>query len=168
MDPRLFRESASAKKACLALPMCGRGENFYPVTKTIEVIKMKFLSLILVAMMAITANAVVHPPITVVTLGTRTTTGVTTGAEFKGINRACQVVGTTSAGSGAASVKIEGSLTNVATDFVVLATVALTLGTAQTTDGFTSLAPWKYLRANVESISGTGASVTAYCATNGN
>ena len=129
---------------------------------------MKLLGIILVALFAINSSAAVYPPVTVVTLGTRTTTGVTTGMEFKGVNRACQVVGTTSAGSGAASVKIQGSLTNVATDFVTLATVSLTLGTAQTTDGFTSLAPWKYLRANVESISGTGASVTAYCATNGN
>jgi len=66
--------------------------------------------------------------------------------------------GTTSAGSGAAAIKIEVSLDG--TRWVTLGNIVLTLGVAETYDGFIAFCPWLQVRANVESISGTDASVT--------
>lgn len=81
--------------------------------------------------------------------------------------RTFQAMGTTSSGSGASAIIIEASnkfapteATNV--DWTTLGTISLTLGTTQTNDGFVSDAPWKWIRARVSSISGTGASVNAY------
>lgn len=70
-----------------------------------------------------------------------------------------QVSGKTTAGAGAAAVDIQVS--NNGRVWLTLATVTLTLGTTESTDGFVSDAPWRFVRANVTSISGTGASVTA-------
>ena len=92
------------------------------------------------------------------------TTGATaTGAQttiFKDSPYATfQAYGTTSAGSGTAVVSIQGSNIDNTNAFITLGTISLTLGTTITADGFTTTAPWKYIRANVVSISGTGASV---------
>lgn len=64
------------------------------------------------------------------------------------------VVGT---GSVTATVNIEVSDDNVG--WLVLSTLALS-GTTSASDGFTSIAPWQFARANVTAISGTGAAVT--------
>ena len=81
--------------------------------------------------------------------------------------RTFQATGTTSAGAGAAAIIIEGS--NVApsvdgtnVEWVTLGTITLTLATTKSGDGFVSHAPWRFVRARVSSISGTGASVDAY------
>lgn len=79
--------------------------------------------------------------------------------------RTFQATGTTSAGAGAATVKIQGS--NVPTpavdgDWVDLATIALTLATTKSGDGFVSNAPWLHVRANITAISGTDATVNVY------
>lgn len=66
--------------------------------------------------------------------------------------------GTTSSGSGAASINIEVS--NNGTTWQTAGTIGLTLGTTQTSDGFAMDAPWLYIRANVTSISGTDAKVS--------
>lgn len=66
--------------------------------------------------------------------------------------------GTTTSGSGATSVTIEVSNNNAT--WQTAGTIGLTLGTTQTSDGFVMDAPWLYVRANVASISGTGASVS--------
>lgn len=92
------------------------------------------------------------------------TTGATaTGAQttiFKDSPYATfQAYGSTTAGSGAVVVSIQGSNVDDTDAFVTLATITLTLGTTITADGFATTAPWKYVRANVVSISGTGASV---------
>lgn len=83
------------------------------------------------------------------------------------INRTFQAMGTTSSGSGSAAIIIEASnkatpteSTNV--DWTTLGTITLTLGTTQTNDGFVSYASWRWIRARVSSISGTGATVNAY------
>lgn len=73
-------------------------------------------------------------------------------------NKVFHLTGFTSAGAGAASVTVEGSLDNV--NFVVLDTLTLTLGTSITSDSGVDIAPWKYLKANVGSISGTDGEVT--------
>ena len=74
--------------------------------------------------------------------------------------RTFQASGTTSSGSGAATILIEVS--NDETNWLTLGTITLTLGTSSTTDGFTSDAPWAFVRARVSAISGTDAAVTAY------
>lgn len=72
-----------------------------------------------------------------------------------------QATGVTSAGSGAATIIIEVSNVGGAdTNWITMGTIALTLGTAVTTDGFASNAPWKYVRARISSISGTNATVS--------
>lgn len=74
-----------------------------------------------------------------------------------------QAAGTTTAGAGAATIKIQGS--NVVSptgdgDWVDLGTITLTLSTTRSGDGFASDAAWLAVRSNVTAISGTGAAVT--------
>ena len=79
--------------------------------------------------------------------------------------RTFQATGATSAGAGAATIKIQGSNVpepSVDGDWVDLGTITLTLSTTKTGDGFVSEAPWRHVRANVTAISGTDASVSAY------
>lgn len=83
------------------------------------------------------------------------------------VNRTFQGMGTTSSGSGSATIIIEATdkplpveSTNV--DWTTLGTITLTLGTTQTNDGFVSFASWRWIRARVSAISGTGATVNAY------
>ena len=70
-----------------------------------------------------------------------------------------QAYGATTASTGSAVVVIQGSNINDANAFITLGTISLVLGTTITADGFSTTAPWKYVRANVTTISGTGASV---------
>lgn len=72
--------------------------------------------------------------------------------------RVFHLFGNVSASTGAASVEIQVS--NDGTNFLVRDTLALTLGTSITHDYFELDAPWKFVRANVASISGTNAKVT--------
>jgi len=85
-----------------------------------------------------------------------------TGAgESKDLNpgpRVFQAIGSTSSGSGSATIKVQGSLDNV--NFVNLATITLTLSTTVATDGFAIDSLWKYIRGNVTAISGTDATVS--------
>ena len=89
----------------------------------------------------------------------RTTTGA--GAAFPTANVnmvSFHVSGKTTAGAGAATVKIQVS--NDGLVWLDLATVTLTLSTTATSDGFATQAPWVFTRANVTALSGTGASVS--------
>ena len=70
-----------------------------------------------------------------------------------------QSFGSTTSGTGAVVVSIEAT-NNTDGSYVVLGTISLTLSTSVSTDGFVVNAPWKYIRANITSISGTGSSVT--------
>lgn len=74
--------------------------------------------------------------------------------------RVFQAAGTTSAGSGSATVVVQVSCND--SDWITLGTITLTLGTSSTSDGFASDAPWPYVRGNCTAISGTNASVTLY------
>lgn len=65
----------------------------------------------------------------------------------------------TVAGTGAVSATVAIEVSNNNTYWVTLATFSLS-GTTSNTDGFTSSAPWMYVRANCTAISGTGAVVT--------
>lgn len=71
--------------------------------------------------------------------------------------------GTTTAGSGNATILIEVS--NIETpagdsDWFTSGTIALTLGTVRTSAGYIMDAPYRNVRARVSVISGTGASVS--------
>lgn len=68
------------------------------------------------------------------------------------------LTGFVSTSTGAASVTVEASNDNV--NFVVIDTLTLTLGTAVTSDYGQDTSPWKYVMANVGSISGTDAEVS--------
>lgn len=86
-----------------------------------------------------------------------------TGAQSKldrNAARTVQVSGKTTSGTGAATVNIEVS--NDGNNWLNLGTITLTIGTTETSDGFAFDATWAYVRGNVTSISGTGASVSGY------
>ena len=70
-----------------------------------------------------------------------------------------QASGTTSAGGGTGVITIEVS--NDGSNWLTLGTISLTLSTTASSDGFVANAPWKFVRANVTTLSGTGASVSA-------
>jgi len=69
-----------------------------------------------------------------------------------------QAFGTVSTSTGAATINIEGS--NNGTNWDVIGTFSLTLGTAAVSDSFTSDDRYAFVRSNVTAISGTAASVT--------
>jgi len=86
---------------------------------------------------------------------TVTSTEVVLGSDSKTF----QAKGSTTAGAGAATIVIE--VTNdTAWPWITLGTITLTLGTAATSDGLAMLAGWKYVRARLSAISGTGAAVS--------
>lgn len=91
-----------------------------------------------------------------------------TNATQFGPVRSFSASGTTSAGAGAATVKVYGSILGTDT-WVLLGTITLTLATTITavtnTDGFASFAAWPYLCAAITAISGTTATVTVNGAT---
>lgn len=93
-------------------------------------------------------------------LSAATVTGAGSAFECWDERQAFQALGTTSSGAGAASIKIQGSLDN--SNWIDLGTITLTLATTSSSDGFGIDVPWRYVRANVSSISGTGASVTVW------
>lgn len=70
-----------------------------------------------------------------------------------------KVVGT---GAVTATVIVEVSLDN--TTWITAATITLS-GTTSAADGFTMDAPWRYVRARISAISGTGATVNCWMAT---
>lgn len=74
--------------------------------------------------------------------------------------RTFQAVGSTSSGAGAADVRIEVS--NDGVNYIEAGAITLTLSTSASSDGFASDAAWRYVRARVDSISGTGAAVTVW------
>ena len=84
----------------------------------------------------------------------------TTGASSVLPNTAytVQAIGSTTSGTGTASIDIQVS--NNGDTWLTLSTVTLALGTTATNDGFANTAPWGYFRANVTALTGTGAKVT--------
>lgn len=80
-----------------------------------------------------------------------------------GDSRVIQVEGATSAGAGAATVKIQVRASQDA-EWLDLATFTMTLSTTKVSEGFVSEAPWPLIRANVTAISGTDATLDAWVA----
>lgn len=87
-----------------------------------------------------------------------TATGAGSGYRVIGKDRTFQANGTTTAGAGSATVKVQVSNNNV--DWIDAGTITLTLATTSSSDGFASDAAWAHVRGNVTAISGTGASIT--------
>jgi len=94
---------------------------------------------------------------TVSLLTAATTTETGDSHNFWGSHYTFHATGTTSSGAGAATILIEVSNDN--SNFITLITIVLTLATSVSGDGCASMAPWRYHRARVTAISGTGASV---------
>lgn len=106
-----------------------------------------------------------RPTSAVTLLSGRTTTGSSQPQTAWHENISFQAVGRTTAGAGAATVNIEVSnLDNPTIDahWLVGMTITLTLGTTDVSDGQHFNAKWKFVRARVTAISGTGASVDVY------
>lgn len=124
---------------------------------------MRFLSLIFVTLFATTAFAWSKIPVTQMLSAVTTTATSSTLQPVVG-RGSFQCQGTTSAGSGAAVITLEGSnfISAVTADWIVLATATLTLATTSSSAGGTYTADYKYLRARVNSISGTTATVNCY------
>lgn len=87
-----------------------------------------------------------------------TATGASDAISPNERNKVFHLTGFVSASTGAASVTVEGS--NDGTNWVILDTLTLTLGTAVTSDSGVNSDAWLYIRGNVGSISGTDAQVT--------
>ena len=69
----------------------------------------------------------------------------------------------TVAGTGAVTATVIIDVSNDGVNAVSTPMGTITLsGTTSSSDGFTSSAPWKYYRARVTAISGTGATVQVY------
>lgn len=124
---------------------------------------MRFLSLMFITFFATTALAWSKIPVT----------QVVTAAIATGISQIFQPVqgrgsfqcqGTVSASTGASVITLEGSNFNssVTADWAVLVTSTLTLGTTSTSASGTYTGDYKYVRARVNSISGTNATVNCY------
>lgn len=74
--------------------------------------------------------------------------------------KAVQVKSSTTAGAGSTTVIVE--VTNDTTwPWLTAATITLVTGTVEVSDGIVLSAGWKFLRARVSAISGTGAQVSA-------
>ena len=93
-------------------------------------------------------------------LAAATATGAGNGEELFGEKYTFFASGTTSAGAGAAVIKVQVSNDDVT--YIDLGEISLTLATTASADGFASDAPWKHVRGNVSSISGTDATVNLY------
>lgn len=91
-------------------------------------------------------------------LSAATATGAGSALSMNSAHFTAQASGLTTAGSGAATIKIQVS--NNGSDWIDLGTITLTLATSSSSDGLAAFAAWAYVRANVTAISGTGASVT--------
>ncbi len=109
------------------------------------------------ATVRITSGKVVNVPVNANATSTTTTTtgsGIYKDSPYTTIQ--ATVVGT---GAVTATVVVDCSNDNVNWCSTPLATIALT-GTTSASDGFTTSAPWKYIRMRVTAISGTGATIT--------
>ena len=107
--------------------------------------------------LAVALPAPSRAPIALLTAAVAVATGAfvqTPGSGFSVV-----VSGSTTAGAGAATAVIEGSHDGIVP--ITLATITLTLGTVAVADGFGSAVPYRYVRARLSVLSGTGASVSA-------
>ena len=108
------------------------------------------------ATVRITSGKVVNVPVNGAATTTTTATtgnGIYKDSPYTAIQ--ANVVGT---GAVTATVVIDCSNDGINWNTTALGTISLS-GTTSAADGFTTTAPWKYIRARVTAISGTGATV---------
>lgn len=98
-------------------------------------------------------------------LNAATGTGAGEIHEPFGTSWTIQATGTTSAGAGSSTTQIQ--LSDDGVNFVLFCTITLTLSTTSSTDACAIDAAWRYVRANVTAISGTGAQTTVWLANQG-
>lgn len=115
----------------------------------------KMLALLLV-MICTSLQAGVVKTDTIIT--DKTTTGVSGVSKPLGMYRTFQGFGNVSASTGAATIEIQVS--NDCTNYIVIDTLSLTLGTTVTSDYYENQYAWKCVRGNVATISGTNAKVS--------
>lgn len=79
-----------------------------------------------------------------------------------GVKRTMQATGQTTAGAGAATIVV--GVSNDGVNFITAATIVLVLAAspAVATDGFALDAAWRFIRADLTAISGTGAAVSVF------
>lgn len=87
-----------------------------------------------------------------------TATGAGSTARKSASLSTSQAKGATTASTGAASIAVQVS--NNGANWLTLGTISLSLSTSESSDGFSSDAPWAFVRGNVTSISGTDAAVS--------
>lgn len=121
----------------------------------------RMLSFVLAALLA--ASALAQPAVNTMTiLSGATATGVAAGvpSTFPGVSgtKTYQASGATTAGAGASAILVQCS--GNGDNWDTLGTITLTLSTTTSSDSFVSTDRCKFIRANVSSISGTGASVS--------
>ncbi len=128
---------------------------------------MRLITVLLLACLAIPAISAPQPTRRAQTQAIvtgKTSTGVTSPAyQPWGAARTFQVQGETTNSTGAAEVEVQVS--NDGTNYLILCTVTLSLTTTTSGDACSSIVPWRYVRADVNSISGTGANVDVYMGT---
>lgn len=93
-------------------------------------------------------------------INAQATTGAGDAIRNEPAMKTFQAWGNTSSGTGAATIQIQGSL-NDGASWDTIGTITLALGTAVTSDSFSSDDRFGQVRANVTAISGTGANVSA-------
>jgi hypothetical protein len=97
-------------------------------------------------------------PSVVTLLNSVTTTGAGASYTMWNEEKSFHIIHSTAAGVGAAEVVVQVSNDN--SNWADAATFTLTLSTTPTSEAFCRNGTWKYVRGKVNSISGTGASVT--------
>ncbi|MGH6625152.1 MAG: hypothetical protein ACRECD_01170 [Burkholderiaceae bacterium] len=87
-------------------------------------------------------------------------TTVAAGSRVAGVSgqKTFQASGSTSSGTGAATILVQGS--HDGTNWDTIGTISLTLATTTSSDSFASNDRYAYVRGNVTAISGTGAAVS--------
>jgi len=103
-------------------------------------------------------GTVTHPIGDVLNILPAATTTATSAWVYKGAVQAAIQATVTGTGAVTATVVIDCSNDGVNACATPLGTITLS-GTTSNADGFTTMAPWKFIRARVTAISGTGASV---------
>jgi hypothetical protein len=97
-------------------------------------------------------------PSSVALLNSATATGAGLSQSVWGIEKSFQVTASTTSGNGGAIVVLQVS--NDGVNWLDAATFDLEFNSTGTTEGFSRSATWKHMRGKVNSISGTGSSVS--------
>lgn len=109
---------------------------------------------------AIALAAMASPAWSQVMATGQTATGAGTALAMTKNAKTFQAIGATTSGTGSASISIQGS--NDGSNWDTIGSITLTLGTAATSNSFTSNDRYNQHRANVTAISGSGASVSVF------